>query len=98
MAMASHNKNTRFNPTTRNDGGSFQEHDKDMRKFRSSHVDVAMVNAPGCDEIALLEGMRPLRIHYAMMETGGLKLLGSTTDWSALVPVFRVARYKLSQN
>ena len=81
-----------------NGRGSFEEHDERLREFRRSHADVAMVNGPRLDEAALLERMRPLRVHRSMMETGGSALPNDTTEQSALVPMWRVARYKLSQN
>ncbi len=67
-------------------------------EFRRSHADVAMVNGSKLTEAALFENLRSLRIHCNMMETGGSALLNGTTDWSALVPVLKVAGYKLSQN
>ena len=81
-----------------NNRESFQEHHERMRGFRRSHDDVALVNAPRCDEAALLESMEPLQICRTMMQTGGSRFLNSTADWSTLVPIPKVARYKLSQN
>ena len=77
---------------------SFREHREYMRGFRRSHADVAMVNAPRRDELELLESMPPLPVPPAMVETGGSRLSNSTVDWSALVPVPKVAQYKLSPN
>ena len=82
----------------RNSRGSFQEHNERMEEFRRSHTDVAIVNAPRCGQSALLESMRLLHVNRTTMETGGSRLLNSITDWSALVPVCKVARYKLSPN
>jgi len=77
---------------------SFREHREYMREFRRSHADVAMVNAPRYGEPAVLERTRPLPISRSMMETGGSKPFNGTADWSVLVPVPKVAQYKLSPN
>jgi len=98
MTTAWKNRNERFNYSNGNGRGSFEEHAEHMREFRRSHADVAMVNAPRCNKAALLESMRPSPLRRTMMETGGSRLLNSTTVWLALVPMLRVARYKLSQN
>ena len=87
-----------FDTNGGNGRGSFQEHDERMRGFRRSHAEVAMVNAPRLDEAAFLESMEPLQASRTMVETGGSRLANGTMDWSALVPVLRVAQYKLSQN
>ena len=79
-------------------GGSFQEHDERIRGFRRSHAEVAMVNAPRCDQATLIERKQPLHVSHPVTETGGSRFLSGTADWSALVPVLRVARYKLPQN
>ena len=97
MAMKWNSRNDRFDLNGGNGSGSFEEHDERAREFRRSHADVAMVNAPRCDESALLERMLYLRVNY-VTETGGSALPSDTTDRSALVPVWKVARYKLSQN
>ena len=81
-----------------NDRDSFEEHAERMGMFRKSHPDVAMVNAPRRDGPALLESMRPLQVHCTMMETGGSSDLIGAVAWSALVPLCRVAQYRLSQN
>ena len=77
---------------------SFREHREYMRWFRRAHTDVAWVNAPRRDELELLESMPPLPVPPAMVETGGSKPFNGTADWSVLVPVLKVAQYKLSQN
>ena len=97
MAMQWNNRDYQFDPNGGNGRGSFQEHNEHMREFRNSHANVAMVNAPGCDEAALLQSMRPLQVRR-FMETGGSALPNDTTERSTLVPVWKVARYKLSQN
>ena len=96
MAMKWNSKDYQFDPN----GGreSFEEHDERMREFRRSHADVATVNGPRLDEAALLERMESLQASRTIMETGGSQLLNGTTDWSALVPVLKVAGYKLAQN
>ena len=98
MTMEWNNKNDRFDPNGGNGRESFEEHDERMREFRGSHTDVALVNGPRLDEAALLERMGSLQVHHAMMETGGTALPNDTTDQSALVPMWKVARYKFSQN
>ena len=98
MVMKWNSKDYQFDPNGRNGRESFEEHDERMTEFHSSHANVAMVNTPRFDEAALLERMESLQVSRTMMETGGSRLLNSTTDWSALVPVLKIARYKLSQN
>ncbi len=95
--MEWNNRNDRFDPNGGNGNGSFEQHNESIREFRRSHAEVAMVNGPRLDEATLLERMLYLRVNY-VMETGGLALPNDTTDQSALVPVLKVARYKLSQN
>ena len=77
---------------------SLKEHVDRMGTFRESHADVPMVNAPRRDGSALLEDTWPLQVPHTMMETGGSRGYVSAEDWSAFVPLWRVARYKLSQN
>jgi len=77
---------------------SYAEHNEYMKRFRMAHADIAWSNKPKCDELARLDSMRPLKVTYPMIETGGLRFHSGTTDWSTLVPVFRVASYKLSSN
>ncbi len=98
MAMKWNNNDYQFDPNGGNGGESFKEHNKRMREFHSSHADVAMVNGLRLGEAALLERMESLQVSHTIMETGGSRLLNGTMDWSALVPVLKVARYKLSQN
>jgi len=98
MAMKWNSKDYQFDPNGGNGGESFEVHDKRMREFHSSHADVAMVNGPRLDEAALLERMASLQVSRTMMETGGSQLLKGTTDWSALVPMWKVAGYKLARN
>jgi hypothetical protein len=97
MTMEWNNKTYRFNPNYGNSNGSFQEHDRQIREFRVSHTDVALVNGPRLDEATFLESLLFLRVNY-IMETGGSALPNDTTDRSALIPIVRVARYKFSQN
>ena len=98
MAMEWNSRNDRFDPNGGNGRESFEAHDERMREFRSSHANVVMVNGLRLDEAALLERMESLQVSRTMMETGGSRLLNGTMDWSALVPVLKVAGYKLSQN
>ena len=98
MAMKWNSRDYQFDPNGGNSRSSFQEHNEHMRKFRGSHADIAMVNGPRLDEAALIERMEPLQICRIMMERGGSALPNATTTQSTLVPILRVARYKLSQN
>ena len=84
-----------FAPTSRN---HFQEHNKQMKAFRKSHPTVAMVNGPRYDQATLLERMEPMRISHIAGETGGARHYLNREDWSALVPLWKIARYKLLQN
>ena len=97
MAMEWNNRNDRFDHNGGNSRGSFQEHDRRMREFRTSHADVTLVNEPRPDEASFLESLLFLRVNY-VMETGGSTLPDDTSDQSPLVPIWKVARYKLSQN
>ncbi len=98
MAMKWNSRNDRFDLNGGNGRGSFEGHNESIREFHESHANVVMVNGPRLDEAALLERMASLQVSRTMMETGGSALPNDTTDWSALVPVLRVAGYKLSQN
>ncbi len=98
MTMEWNSRNDRFDPNGGNGRESFEKHNESMREFRRSHANVAIVNGPRLDEAAYLERMASLQVSHTMMETGGSALLNDTTDWSALVPVLKVAGYKLSQN
>ena len=97
MTIERNNRDYRFDSNDGNGRGSFQEHDERMREFRKSHADVAMVNGPRLDKASFLESLLFLRVNY-VVETGGSAFPKDTTDRSALVPVWKVARYKLSQN
>jgi len=97
MTMKWNHRDYRFDSNGGNGNGSFEQHNECMREYRGSHADVAMVNGPRLDEATLLESLLFLRINY-VVETGGSRLLNGAMDWSALVPVWKVARYKLSQN
>ena len=98
MVMKWNSKDYQFDPNDGNSRSSFKEHNKRMREFHSSHANVVMVNGPRLDEAALLERMESLQVSHNMIEAGGSRLLNGIMDWSALVPVLKVARYKLSQN
>jgi len=95
--MKWNNRNDRFDLNGGNGRDSFEQHNESMREFRGSHAEVAMVNAPRLDEAAFLKSLLFLRVNY-IMETGGSALPNDTTDRSPLVPTWKVARYKLSQN
>ena len=97
MAIERNNKAYRLNPNGGNSKGSFQEHDKQMREFRMSHADIALVNGPRLDKAAFLESLLYLRINY-VPETGGSALLNEPTDWSTFTHLPKVAKYKISQN
>ena len=98
MTMKWSSRDYRFDPSDGNGRGSFQEHNKCVRGFRKSHADVAMVNGQRLDEVGFLESLRHLPVRRTVIETGRSRLANGTMDWSALVPIFKVARYKLSQN
>ena len=98
MTLEWNNGDYRFDPNGGNGRGSFEEHNEYMREFSRSHANVAMVNAPRLDDAALLERMESWQVSRNMMETGGSRLLNGLTDWAALVPALKLARYKLSQN
>jgi len=80
-----------------NNRESFQEHHERMRGFRRSHADVALANGSRLDKASFLESLLFLRVNY-VVETGGSALPDDTSDRSALVPIWKVAQYKLSQN
>ncbi len=97
MSMEWNNRDDQSDPSDGNVKGCFEKHAERMREFRRSHADVAMVNRPRLDEVAYLDSLLFLRVNY-IMETGGSALPDDTSDQSPLVPIWRVARYKLSQN
>ncbi len=97
MATEWNNRTYRFNPNDANSNGPFQEHDKQMREFRASHTNVALVNGLMLDEAAFLESLLFLRVNY-IMETGGSRYLNSLANWSAIVPAWQVGQYRLSSN
>lgn len=96
--MERNNRDYQLDLNNRNSRVSFQEHNERMRGFRRSHANLAMVNIPRRNEPALVESEWPLQASSTMVETGGSRLLDDTMDWSAFVPIFKVAQYKLSQN
>ncbi len=97
MTTEWNNRNDRFDPNGGNGNGSFEQHNGSMREFRRSHANVAMVNEPRLDKASFLESLLFLRVNY-VVETGGSALPDDTTDQSPLVPMGKVAQYKLSQN
>jgi len=98
MTTGWNNRNDWFNSSDGTNDGSFEEHTERMRGFHKSHADVAMVNGPRCDKPALLESMRPLEVCHTITETGGSSEFALAAEWPALVPLWRVAQYRLSQN
>ncbi len=97
MTMEWNNRTYLFNPNGGSSKGSFQEHERQMREFRTSHADIALINGPRLDEATFLGSLLFLRVNY-VTETGGSALPDDTSDRSPLVPIWKVARYKLSQN
>ncbi|HEY82456.1 MAG TPA: hypothetical protein G4O01_04100 [Dehalococcoidia bacterium] len=79
-------------------GGSYQEHDERMRWFRRSHASVAMASAPREEGPSLAESTRPLSLGEVIVELGGTRLSSASSEWSNLMLLPRVARYKLSPN
>ena len=98
MTREWNNRNDRFDTNGGNGSGSYQEHNEHVREFRKSHANVAMVNEPRLGEAALIERMEPLQVSRNIIETGGAALPNDTTDQSPLVPMRKVARYRLSPN
>jgi len=98
MTREWNNRNDGLNHNDGNGSGSFQEHNEHVREFRKSHANVAMVNEPRLGEAALIESMEPLQVSRNIIETGGSALPNDTTDKSPLVPMPKVAQYKLSRN
>jgi hypothetical protein len=78
--------------------GSYQEHDEQMRWFRRSHASVAMASAPREEAPSLAESTRPLSLGEVIIELGGTRLPNAGPEWSYLMPLPRVASYKLSAN
>jgi len=81
-----------------NNRDTFEEHNEGMRAFRKSHAGVQLVNAPRRDQPSLLESTRPLHVADIRREIGESRRYVSPEDWSALIPMWKVARYKLSPN
>ena len=79
---------------------SFPEHNEYMSWFRRAHAEVAWVNQPKRDELARLDSTRSLPVSDIIIEMGGSSSPSSTVmmNWPALVPVLKVAQYKLSPN
>lgn len=75
-----------------------EEHNESMKVFRGSHGDIVLANAPRYGEAARLERTQPLKVSYSVMETGGARSPSGITDWSALMPTWKVAPHRFSQN
>jgi len=71
---------------------AFKEHVEQMRMFRQSHHSDSEVR------VAFLKSMPSLYLLHPMRETGGARVLTSTMDWSALVPIGKVRPARFSQN
>ena len=97
MTMEWNNRDYQFDGNGESSNSSFQEHDRQMREFRTSHANIALVNGPRPDEADSLENLLFLRINY-VTETGGARPFSDTDDWSVLVPLSKVPGYKLSPN
>ncbi len=98
MTMEQNNKGCRVDLNSGKGNGSFKQHNEYMREYCRSHGNVAMVNGRRLGEATLLENMGPLQTPRLMMGMGGSALPNDTTDQWSLVPMWKVARYKLSQN
>lgn len=76
----------------------FQEHNKNMKQFCTSHIKLTLVNAPRYDEPAVLARTQLLRLSPALSDNGGTAGANRTMDWAALAWISKVKSYKLSQN
>jgi len=77
---------------------AFAAHIHSMRLFRQSHTCALQVNEIKCDEPALSEDIRTCRVSLTVSETGGSVIPIGTKDWLALVPMWRMAQRRFSQN
>ena len=98
MTMEWNSRDYRFNQNGGNDMDMIKGHNERMSEFRSTHTSISMVNAPRLSDAALIGNMESLEVGRNMLEEGGSIFLEGAEFWSALVPVLKVARYKLSQN
>ena len=98
MKMEWHTGDYRFAPSGGNGGDAFAEHAECMRRFLGSHGDLAMVNGPRCGKPALPESNFHLSVQRFMTKSGGARFPNDATDWVTLVPVLKMAQYKLSPN
>lgn len=98
MKIESNHKDYRFDHNSTNGGGFFDEHNEQMKVFRRSHSNVALVNSPWCDKLGTLQATYPLQLHRTMTETGGSRIISGIDDWSTLVLVLEVKRHKFWQN
>ena len=95
MTMAQNNRDNRFDSNGENGRESFHEHDERMRAFRRSHGSDLKVKISRRD---LINMMWPLLVADTRKETGGSRLLNGITDWPDLIPIWRIAAHKFSQN
>lgn len=98
MIMEWNDRDYRFDLDGENDGDSFSEYAERMKWSRRPHDDVVMTNSPRRDELALFESTGTLLVRLPLMETGGSRLPHHPAVWAALIPILKVARYKLSSN
>ena len=98
MTTEGNNGDHQFKPIKANGEDSFEEHNNQMKAFRQSHGDVAMVNGPRCNRLGILKNTQPLQLPsmITQIDTGGIK--NDIDDWWVLVDALQVAEYKLSQN
>jgi len=98
MTTEGNNGDNQFKPIKANGEDSFEEHNNQMKAFRQSHGDVAMVNGPRCNRLGILEITQPLQLPrmITQIDTGGTKHY--IDDWWVLVDALQVAEHKISQN
>lgn len=87
-----------MNTNQDNSQRSLQEHNEYMREFYSSHTSVILVNPSKYGRSATLEKTHPVQVNHTTPQAGGSKSLTGMADWPSLVPVLKVAQYKLSRN
>lgn len=76
----------------------FQEHNKSMKQFCTSHIKLTLVNAPMYDGPAVPARTQPLRLSPSLSDNGGSTGSNRTMDWAALARISKVKNYKLSPN
>ena len=76
----------------------FREHDQNIRRFYKAHHYAAMANPPRLYIFVPVMRAVPLLPSLARKEMGGIRRHPELKEWEALVPLWRVASYRLSQN